>query len=387
MTKITLNGVGWDHPRCSGPLDASIARYAAVAPDVAISWRYRSLYEFGEGRLEQLLDTCDLVIFDHPFAGEAARGGVLLDLAPYLGTEAVAAFEAESVGPSFRSYRHGGGLYGLPIDTAAQVSALRPDLLARVGAEVPRRFDDVLALAEAARAHGLWVAAPVKPTDAMCLMMTLAANAGHPPAADPCLFLAPDIGVEILDRLKTLVARLHPGSRSWNPIQCLDHATSTDEVAYIPYSFGYTNYAQLAGDRRLRFADIPALGNRGCAGSVLGGAGVGVLASTRHTEAAVAYARWLCSPACQRSWYVAAGGQPASRSAWTDARADSMAGGFFSATLATHDQAYLRPTVPGFVPFFRTATEIVHGFLFDGAGEARNTVDRLNRLFVQQTAR
>lgn len=381
-----LVGVGWDHPRCRAPLDASVARYAAVAPDVAVTWRYRSLYEFGEGRLDRLFGAGDLVIFDHPFVGEAARHGYLLDLAPFLSDGDRAAMAADSVGASLPSYRAEGGLYGLPIDAAAQVAAVRPDLLDRLDRPLPRTFDEVLALADAARTRGLHVAAPAKPTDALCMMITLAANTGHPPAREAEGFLDPAVGAEALERLRALVARLHPASARWNPIACLDHMTGGDEIVYVPYTFGYTSYSRPGVARAVRFHDIVAAGEHGPAGSLLGGAGVGVLASTAAPKAAVAYARWLCAPESQRSWYVDAGGQPASRSAWTDPRCDAVTGGFFSNTLATHDMAYVRPTVPGFLPFFRAATEVVHACLFDGTpapAEAARRVDALYRDHVR----
>ena len=37
-------------------------------------WDRRSLYEFGEAPLDAVLADYDLVVFDHPFIGEIARG-------------------------------------------------------------------------------------------------------------------------------------------------------------------------------------------------------------------------------------------------------------------------------------------------------------------------
>ena len=70
---VSLRGLAWDHRRCWGPLDASVAPYQAAHPDVAIHWDRRSLYDFGEGRIEDVLRSYDLVIFDHPFVGDVAR--------------------------------------------------------------------------------------------------------------------------------------------------------------------------------------------------------------------------------------------------------------------------------------------------------------------------
>ena len=69
-----LRGLAWDHRRCWGPLDASVAPYRAHIPDSKSNWDRRSLYEFGEGALDTVLANYDLIVFDHPFIGEIARG-------------------------------------------------------------------------------------------------------------------------------------------------------------------------------------------------------------------------------------------------------------------------------------------------------------------------
>ena len=57
---VSLRGLAWDHRRCWGPLDASVAPYQAAHPDVAIHWDRRSLYDFGEGRIEDVLRSYSL---------------------------------------------------------------------------------------------------------------------------------------------------------------------------------------------------------------------------------------------------------------------------------------------------------------------------------------
>src|SRR5262245_30421493 len=127
---IKLRGLAWDHRRCWGPLDASIAPYAASHPDVSISWDRRSLYEFGEGRIEDVLKRYDLVIFDHPFIGDVAANALMVPFDPYLAEAERWRFEADGVGASWQSYQALGRQWALPIDAAAQVAAYRPDLFA-----------------------------------------------------------------------------------------------------------------------------------------------------------------------------------------------------------------------------------------------------------------
>jgi multiple sugar transport system substrate-binding protein len=346
----TLTGLAWDHRRCWGPLEASIPGYLAAHSGLAIRWDRRSLYEFGEGRLEDVVRSYDLVLLDHPFIGDAARDGLLVPFDPYLSEDVRQQFAAESVGRSWESYQAHGRQWALPIDAAAQVASYRPDLLDRLGATVPRTHAEAVALGRKARAAGKWLGLPLVPTDAMCLILTGAATGGHRIGGLGEAFLAEPALAEILDRLRELAGLAHPSSWSWNPIRCYDHMVAADDVVYVPFAFGYVNYASRGEAPHLRFADIPASPP---IGSLLGGAGIGVSAFSQEREAAAAYAIHLCGREFQRRDYVAAGGQPGTLSAWTDAADNRATRGFFQDTLATLQGAYLRGTYPGFVAFFR----------------------------------
>ncbi|MCB1487108.1 MAG: extracellular solute-binding protein [Bauldia sp.] len=350
---VALKGLAWDHRRCWGPLDASIPAYTAAHPDLTIEWDRRSLYEFGEGRIEDVVKTHDLVVFDHPFIGEIARDGLLVPFDPWLDAGTRRAFEADSVGRSWQSYQAEGRQWALPIDAAAQVAAYRPDLLTDYGDRVPRSHEEVLALGRRLTAKGQWLGLPLVPTDAMCLIITGAESAGHRIGASPDVFLAPGAVAEVVDRLRDLAALSHPDSWSWNPIRCFEHMIHNDDVVYVPFAFGYVNYASRTEEPHLLFADIPAAPPHG---ALLGGAGIGVSSLCRHQDEAIRYALHLCGPEFQRGEYVTAGGQPGSLAAWTDPEVNRATRNFFADTLATLQGSYLRPTRPGFLPFFRECT-------------------------------
>ncbi len=352
MTAV-LRGLAWDHRRCWGPLDASVGPYAAAHAGLSIVWDRRSLYEFGEGRLEDVLRDYDLVVFDHPFVGDIASGRLMVPFDERLTPSESARFAADSVGASWRSYQADGRQWALPIDAAAQVASARPDLLAAYADRFPRDHAEVLALGQRLRADGKWLGLPHVPTDAMCLVLTLAAGAGDAIGADG-RFLARDAVERIIDELRAMTALAHPASRDWNPIRCYDHMIAADDVVYVPYAFGYVNYAARYEAPRLAFGNIPVPGARG---SLLGGAGIGVSAFSAHRAAAMDYALFLCSAAYQSGDYVRFGGQPGSLAAWRDAGVNRLANGFFADTLETLTQSYLRPTYPGFISFFRESTE------------------------------
>jgi len=359
---VRLKGIGWDHVRCMGPLHASIDDYRAIAPDVAIEWDTRSLSHFGDGPLEELLDY-DLIVFDHPYCGRIAREGWLVDLAQVLDTTVLDAFTRDSLGRCWESYHADGGVWGLPIDAAAQVGSYRPDLMARLDRRPPRTFEEVLDLAGVARGQGLYVGFPAYPIDAICTFLTLCANAGFAVSQNRSFFPERTDVVSVLDAMRTLYECAHPLSGDWNPIRAYDHMSSADDLCYIPYAFSYSNYARPERSKPIRFCNIPGLYGDDCGGALLGGAGIGVSRRSTHPQAALDYARLLCEPNYQAGPYFRDGGQPASLSAWTREENNAACQDFFKDTLETMQKAYLRPTFDGYVAHFRRAGTRIRDFL------------------------
>lgn len=374
---ITLRGIGWDHPRCMAPLLGSIPDYRRVAPHVEVAWSARSLYEFGEGNFQGLLDY-DLIVFDHPYCGQVAREKSMLDLTLWLAADQVQAFAADSLGPCWNSYHASQGVWGLPLDAAAQVASLRPDLMQRFGWQAPQTIGEVLALAAAARVEGLNIGWPCVPTDAICTFLTLCASAGFVITNDRNSYPGRADCVLVLDVMRQLAAMAHPGSAEWNPIRCYDHMSSFDDVVYVPFAFGYTNYSRADRAKKLQYVDIPGLLAANPAGAVLGGAGLGISSGSRHPQAALDYALFLCSSEYQSGSYVRNGGQPASRTAWLSEANDAQTFGFFSGTRATLEHTYVRPTFDGYIPHFRSAGRLIVACL-KGEVSLEVTADKLRQ--------
>jgi len=78
---IVLKGLTWDHPRGYAPLVAGAVEYVRTHPGLEIHWDRRSLHDFGEAPIENLIEDYDLLIVDHPFVGFASAHEVLIDLA------------------------------------------------------------------------------------------------------------------------------------------------------------------------------------------------------------------------------------------------------------------------------------------------------------------
>jgi multiple sugar transport system substrate-binding protein len=352
---ITLRGLTWDHARGYAPLLGGVPEYEKQHPEIKINWDRRTLREFGEAPIEQYLDRYDLLIVDHPFVGFAAAHGALVDLAPSINEAEKIHFAADSVGPSWESYWYGGGLWAFPIDAATQVASYRPDLLRALSPAVPNTFDGVLKLGKKARKAGKSIVVPACPTDAISLFFTLSANLGSPIPEERELFVDDSIAAEVLDHLHKLIAVAHPKSVEWNPIQVYDFMTTSSDAVYCPYGFGYSNYSRVGNLVRLKFTNAPSAGQRGCAGTMLGGTGVAISRLSAHPSEGIAYAKWLVSPEHQQGIYFREGGQPASLAAWTDSSVNVAADGFFSDTLQTLQTAYMRPRFDGFVRFFEAA--------------------------------
>ena len=185
-----LKGLTWDHPRGYAPLIGGAPEYEKQNPGIKIRWDRRSLRDFGEAPVEQYVDRYDLLIVDHPFVGFAAAHDVLVDLALFFTKGERLNFASDSVGLSWESYWYQGGLWGLPIDTAAQVASYRPDLLAQFSSVVPQTLDEVLNLADKARAKGKFVVVAACPTDAISLFFTVSASLGHPVVESSGVFIA-----------------------------------------------------------------------------------------------------------------------------------------------------------------------------------------------------
>ena len=88
------------------------------------------------------------------------------------------------------------------------------------------------------------------------------------------------------------------------------------------------------------------------------------------------------SPEAQRTIVAPAGGQPGSRSAWLDDEIDLSVHGFYSATLAAHEQAWVRPRDPWW-PAFQLASGRL---LVDALAEGREPLDDLNDLYRRSRA-
>jgi len=358
----------WAHDRGERSIVEASREWSRRHPGVSFAWDARSLLDFGDQPLSELAGEYDLLVIDHPHVAEAASQGLL------------AAFENapdpnDFEGRSQSSYAWNGSCWGLAIDAATQVSLHRPDLIA----DAPTAWDEVLELAREGRV--LWAA---KPVDAYASLFTLVAGVSGSDPARGGRFCSDEAFDEAWTVLRKLTDAVPERSLTSNPIDVAEALATTDEFAYCPLAYGYTNYSREGYRPHLvRYRDVPfAPGTNEPRGSMLGGAGITVSAASAHAEAAQEFALWAASAEVQTGIYFDAGGQPGHAAAWADPRLDALTDGFFSGTGKSMRRASLRPGHPAYMQLQNAGSREIWTGLRERRG-GRRVLARLNELTAQ----
>ncbi|AEV39715.1 putative membrane-anchored protein (plasmid) [Pseudovibrio sp. FO-BEG1] len=352
---INFKGMTWDHPRGVDPLIAASEEYSRRNPGVSFQWEKRSLQAFGDQPLDTLATTYDFMVIDHPHVGEASEQNILASLSLPEYADELADLAQNTIGPSHESYEWNGAQWALAIDAAAQVSARRRDLLE----EPVTKWDEVIRLAEQGK-----VLYPLKPVDAIDGFMSLCANVGDPCGTTQEYLVTRETGRFVLEQMRAVAKNVYTSCFDMNPIGALDILSSCDDFSYAPVLFGYVNYSQ-AGFREkiVHQENLPALGDNGPVGSIIGGTGISVSAKCTHKEEAIKFAYWLAGKECQTGVYVQNNGQPGHAAAWNDDAANELSNDWFRNIRETMDRSWLRPRYAGFLPFIDDAGNYVNAFL------------------------
>ncbi len=377
---IELRGITWNHTRGFLPMVATAQRFSELHPDVTIHWEKRSLQQFADLSISELIERFDLLVIDHPCIGMAVEGGLLLPLDGYLSAEFLADQAKHSVGASHKSYQFAGHQWALAIDAATPISGWRRDLLEDKGHSVPQTWNELIALAR----KGL-VAIPGIPIDSLMHFFMVCVGLGELPFASDGTVVSADTGMRSVEMLRELYTLVSPQCSQRNPIATWEHLTANDTVALCPFAYGYSNYSREGYTRHpLQTGGLIAIEPHTPCRSTLGGAGLAISSRCRQIETVIAYSQFVSSPECQRSVYFQSGGQPGHLLAWLDDGVNRASHDFFRNTLATLDEAWLRPRWNGYLHFQDQAAPLVHHYLWNG-GSTRDLVCRLNDLGQEST--
>ncbi|WP_426517033.1 hypothetical protein ACPPVQ_19505 [Diaminobutyricibacter sp. McL0618] len=371
----TFRGLTWDHPRGRSALEA--AARAAYADDghPLIEWDAQPLEGFESTPIRELAERYDVIVLDHPHLGDALAAEVLRPLDDWFDPALLSGLSSACVGPSYRSYVVDGRPWALPLDAATQVSASIPEAIR----SLPATWPDVSDLA--ARAP---VALSLAGPHAFLTFASVCVALGAEPATDPGAgFVAAAVGEEAIDVLARIAAYAPAGTDALNPIALLERMRASREIAYIPLVYGYVTYA--SGPDALRFGDAPSMSPGGRRGSTIGGTGIAITTRSEPDAALIGHLAGLLAPGTQAGFIPDNAGQPSLRSAWDDQRVNSGAGDFYVRTRATIEDAWVRPRVPGFVPFQAQASALIRDAVMNCAG-ATATVKRVDSLFDELVA-
>ena len=353
---IKLKGITWDHARGYDPLIASSELYFKEK-GIQVEWQKRSLTNFGDQSLEALSKQFDLIIMDHPHVGVAEASQCLMPLNDLVPANILNELKISSAGPSFESYHYHEKQWALPIDAAMQCASYRADLM--VNDSLPNTWEEVFALAKTLASKKLYIGMALCPTDCLCSFLSLTAQFGSPIRENNELLVESSVGLKALSMLRAMRDVFHPKALDWNPIALYDYMAEQNDIAYSPLAFCYTNYSR-AGFRKniLKYHTAPEINN-----AVLGGAGIAITSSCSNVQEAANYAAWICSDVVQSTIYVNAQGQPGNKMAWENKQANVITNNFFSNTMPSLTNAYLRPRYQGWPKFQTFIGETIHAYL------------------------
>jgi multiple sugar transport system substrate-binding protein len=377
VSGLSLRGITWNHSRAFPPLVAAAQRFEEQHPQIRIVWEKRSLDEFGHSSLAGLARIYDLLIIDHPMLGEAHRDHHLVDLQQQLTSTEHARLEADALGACLDSYRYEDTLYALPIDGAAPAASCRADVLSRNGEQMPETWEQLIRLAR----RGL-VRMPGFPADLFLNFMGMCVSMGSYIASEDRLF-DPEVATLCLEELRELASHMPTTIFDMNPINLYEAMAASNEFAYCPFAYTYSNYSRPGfAANLLLFSNPVPLKNGTPLRTVLGGTGIAVSAECNHKEAAIAFCLFVAGHDCQSHLYGMCGGQPASKAAWHNPLLNRITGNFFEHTLASMESAYIRPRYPGYIALQQSAGVPIADFL-RGEATTAQTLGKVDSLYRQ----
>ena len=374
---MTLTGITWDHPRGYAGLEA-LGREAGDT-NRAVDWRRQSLEGFESTPVASLAPHYDLMIIDHPNLGAAIAAGALVPLDAVFEPAELSSWSAESVGPSFDSYRIAGTPWAVPIDAATQVSVA-------TGAvdELPGTWDEAIALA-ARVPSALCLGGP----HAFLMFAALCVALGEEPCASPGFVASRPTAESAYEIMAELLVVADRSLSRLAPIALLERMSATGGPDYCPLVYGYMTYHASGRPRPLHAGNAPTVSKGSRVGSVLGGTGMAVSALRHHSSPDQNEIRRLIREVMNRKTqvetYLAHGGQASSAKAWSDDRVNFSVGGFYRDTRQTIEGAWIRPREPYYPAFQVHASSFVREGLFSRS-RSRDVLTELDRAYAKRRA-
>jgi multiple sugar transport system substrate-binding protein len=354
MSLTHLKGMTWDHVR---GLDCLVQSNDLLIEKcgISVTWDARSLLAFGDQHISEFYNDYDLMIIDHPHVPDAVHADAVIPFEDLATPSQLEILSETSVGQSHHSYLYQGKHWALAIDTAAQVSAFRPDKADRS----PVYWHEVFELAK--KKQLLWAH---KPVDAFSTFATLMAQKGTPLEGN-AHFINQEMALEVLEFMVELAGLVPEFCATSNPIDIAEVLSGSDDFAYGVCMYGYSNYSRDGfREKTLIYDDLPSFDGR-ATGSQLGGAGVAISSKSKNPKAAAEAAILLSMPEIQATTYGLGGGQPGNLVAWKDNVLNNASHNFFRNTLRTLENAWVRPRVLGWPDVQYQSSLVIHKCLVE----------------------
>jgi multiple sugar transport system substrate-binding protein len=357
----TLRILCWGHRRAVDPFKAVQKAYAAKRPDVVLELDVRPLSDFEHQGMAGVVNSYDLIVYDHPFSGDVAENELFVPLDSAFPDLLGSGADKRYIGRTLESYRLAGRVWGAPIDAATQHAIYRPDLLKEAGEAVPQSWQEAVALGVRLRARGLWLGIAVETPHTLMTLGSLAANARSPWSTDPSrpLTVDRDSFLTVFDEFRELLALCPPEALDWNSIDLHEAMVARDDIVYCPSVYGYATYGEADMRRRLAFADFAGAVAPYYAGSTVGGTAVAVSRFSRSCDEALELVAFLLADETQVKLLPRHHGQPALLAAWVDKENDERFNGFYSNVRASMESVWIRPRHPDYINFQNEAGELV----------------------------
>ena len=128
------------------------------------------------------------------------------------------------------------------------------------------------------------------------------------------------------------------------------------------------------------YVNHPPVQQEGPPTSLMGGAGLAISSKTKRMAECLAFMQYILSEEIQKGLYYQEQGQPAHLSAWLDGDNNRDCSGFFSDTLETMRNAYVRPRYKSFNRFQEAAADYVHEII-TGDDPLVRPVTKLNVMY------
>ncbi|MFL5739386.1 MAG: ABC transporter substrate-binding protein [Flavisolibacter sp.] len=375
MGTIVLQGITWGHSRGYTPLVAFSQRFSEIYPQVEVVWKKRTLQEFADFPLENLIDQYDLLIIDHPWVGCAAAGEYTLPLDQHLSKDYLNNQKKNATGSSYLSYFYDGHQWALPIDAAVPAASYRTDLFKKNHAALPKDWTDLIHLAGKGK-----VAAPAIPIDLLMNFYTFCMAHGCEPFSGNEEVVDHETGSGALESMREFYSVLDKRFFTCNPIAVAELMTNTDDYWYCPFAYCYSNYSREGYSKKiLQYADLVEFNGKKLR-TTIGGTGIAVSSTTQHKEWALKLVEEIVSETCQSTFYVQHGGQPGHKAAWLNEDANQLCHDFFKNLLPVMENGYMRPRYNGYLFFQDHAGDPLHDYLLNG-GKPTQVLEKMNQIY------